>query len=75
MIDSLGYYMARDGQTVEITRILESQPLAEGYIIKAGFRDTFHLWNIDGSFNRLKETDRDIVRFMYNLTVNESDDD
>lgn len=75
MIDSLGYYMTRDGQTVEITRILESQPLAEGYIIKAGFRDTFHLWNIDGSFNRLKETDRDIVRFMYNLTVNESYDD
>lgn len=75
MIDCLGFYMTRDGQTVEITRILESQPLAEGYIIKAGFRDTFHLWNIDGSFNRLKETDRDIVRFMYNLTVNESYDD
>ena len=75
MIDSLGFYMTRDGQTVEITRILESQPLAEGYILKSGFRDTFHLWNIDGSFNRLKETDRDIVRFMYNLTVNESYDD
>lgn len=75
MIDCLGFYLTRDGQTVEITRILESQPLAEGYIIKAGFRDTFHLWNIDGSFNRLKETDRDIVRFMYNLTVNESYDD
>jgi hypothetical protein len=67
--------MTRNGQTVEITRILESQPLAEGYLMKAGFRDTFHLWNIDGSFNRLKETDRDIVRFMYNLTVNESYDD
>lgn len=75
MIDCLGFYMTRDGQTVEITRILEAQPLAEGYIIKAGFRDTFHLWNIDGSFNRLKQTDRDIVRFMYNHTVNESYDD
>ena len=75
MIWCLGYYMTRDGQTVEITRILESQPMAEGYLMKAGFRDTFHLWNIDGSFNRLKETDRDIVRFMYNLTVNESHDD
>jgi hypothetical protein len=75
MIDCLGFYMTRDGRTVEIVRILESQPLAEGYLMKAGFRDTFHLWNIDGSFNRLKETDRDIVRFMYHLTNYENGND
>jgi hypothetical protein len=75
MIDCLGFYLTRDGQVVQITRILEAQPLAEGYLMKAGFRDTFHLWNIDGSFNRLKETDRDIVRFMYNLTDYENGND
>lgn len=75
MIHWLGYYLTRGGSVVEITRILESQPMAEGYLLKGGFRDSFHVWNIDGSFNRLKETDRDIVRFMYSLTTNESSDD
>lgn len=75
MIDCLGCYMTRGGNVVEITRILESQPMAEGYVMSAGFRNTFHVWNVDGTFNRLKETDRDIVRFMYSLTTNESSDD
>lgn len=75
MIDCLGYYLTRDGQTVEITRLLANQPMAEGYLMAAGFKKSFHFWNIDGSFNRLKETDRDIVRFMYNLTNNESAND
>lgn len=75
MIHWLGYYLTRGGSVVEITRLLESQPMAEGYLLKGGFRETFNVWNIDGSFNRLKETDRDIVRFMYSLTTNESSDD
>lgn len=75
MIDQLGYYLTRDGRVVEISRILESQRMAEGYLLQGGFRDTCHLWYLDGSCNRLKETDRDIVRFMYGLTMNESYDD
>lgn len=74
MIDCLGFYMTRGGQIVEITRILESQPIAEGYLLKAGFRETYHIWNIDGSFNRLKETDRDIVTFMYGTIPDETYD-
>jgi hypothetical protein len=75
MIHSLGYYMTRDGQVVEMTRILESQPLAEGYLLKGGFRDTFHLWHTNGSSNRLKQTDRDIVRFINNPTDYELSND
>lgn len=75
MIDCLGFYLTRNGQVVEVTRILQSQPIAEGYIVLSGYRDTFHIWNIDGTFNRLKESDHDIVRFMYGHTTNESFDD
>lgn len=75
MIDCLGYYLTKDGRVVEISRILESQRMAEGYILVNNSRDTFHLWYLDGSCNRLRETDRDIVRFMYGLTINESYDD
>lgn len=75
MIDSVGYYMTRDGRVVSITRLLENQLIAEGHLMTAGVKKSFHFWNLDGSFNRLKETDYDIVRFMYNLTNNESSDD
>lgn len=74
MIDCLGFYMTRGGQMVEITRILESQPIAEGYLLLGGFRQTFHVWNVDGSYNRLKQTERDIVRFVYGSTPDETYD-
>lgn len=75
MIDQLGYYMTRGQQVVEVTRILESQPIVEGYIVSSGLRQSFHIWNSDGSFSRHKETDRDIVSFIYSHTINESTDD
>lgn len=73
MIDQLGFYMTRGGRVVEITRILQSQPIAEGYAITYGTRDTFHIWNVDGYSNRHKETEIDIVSFMYGLSSDDYD--
>lgn len=74
MINCLGIYLTRSGEVVEITRILESQPIAEGYLLNGGFRKSFLIWNVDGSFNRLKQTDHDIVRFCYSNKSDESYD-
>lgn len=59
---------------VEITRILQSQPIAEGYILSFGARDTFHVWSTDGHFDRQKETDKDIVEFSHEVQTEYDND-
>jgi len=64
MINRLGWYATRLGLLVKITRILQSQPMAEGTLHDDG-KTSEHVWNTDGSFNRHKETDLDIVEFKW----------
>jgi hypothetical protein len=73
MINQLGFYMTRDNRIVEITRILQSQPLAEGYVTLHGNRESFHVWGLNGYFDRQKETNRDIVSFVRPFSEEEFD--
>lgn len=75
MVNALGYYLTRAGETVQITRLLEHQPIAEGYILKGGAKDTYHIWYRDGTANRFKQTERDLVLFMYFSDPDESCDE
>jgi hypothetical protein len=64
MIDRCGWYATRLGLLVKITRILESQPIAEGTLHDDG-KLSDHVWNLDGSFNKHRDTDLDIVEFKW----------
>jgi hypothetical protein len=58
-IHALGFYQTRGGQVVEITKIYQSQPVAEGTMDGKSY-----LWNVDGTTNKWKQTDRDIVKYL-----------
>lgn len=64
MIDKLGYYQTRDGRVVKITRIYDSQPIAEGFIKVDGL-DIWYIWNCDGSTDRFAEKPRDITQYLW----------
>ena len=59
-IHALGFYQTRGGQVVEITKIYQSQPIAEGTM-----DGKLYVWNTtDGTTNKWKQTDRDIVKYL-----------
>jgi len=58
-IHALGFYETRGGQVVEITKIYQSQPVAEGTI-----NGKSYVWNTDGTTHKWKESPRDIVKYL-----------
>ena len=59
-IHALGFYETRGGQVVEITKIYQSQPVAEGTM-----NGKSYLWNAtDGTTHKWKESPRDIVKYL-----------
>ena len=72
MINERGYYLTACGETVEITRILEKQNFAEGYVHHNGERSIWCVWNIDGRMHRYKDNEHDIVQFLYGHFADES---
>jgi hypothetical protein len=59
LITQLGLYETRDGRVVAITKIYQSQPIAEGMIDQKTY-----VWMTDGRVDKWRDTPRDIVRFI-----------
>jgi|GEM_PF-3566383 len=71
MITCLGYYGTRDGRIVRITKIYQSQPIAEGYI-REGDKDVLAVWKTkDGRVWEWKSSPRDIIEYLYADTSND----
>ena len=69
MITCLGYYSTRDGRIVRITKIYQSQPIAEGCI-----GDVLAIWRTkDGRVQEWKSSPLDIVEYLYADTSNDYD--
>lgn len=75
MINQLGFYEARSGKVVKITKLYENQPMAEGFIYDGFLQKTFHVWNVSGAFLRWGDHDFDIIRFMYSDIIDSYSDD
>jgi hypothetical protein len=59
MIFTTGFYETRDGRIVEIKKIYQTQPFAEGVL-----DNQFYGWHTNGRANPFAESPRDIVRFI-----------
>jgi hypothetical protein len=68
LITQLGLYETRDGRTVAITKIYQSQPIAEGKMDGKSY-----VWNTDGTTDKWKDTPRDIVKFISNWDTYDTD--
>lgn len=64
MINQLGIYRCRNGELVDIVRLLKSQPIAEGYAEKDGKKVMFVWRSEDGYRDRWRESEWDIVEFV-----------